>query len=280
MRRICVVARQAGSVLGVLGRELPLLPGAALHRALKQRDIRLNGLRVSSNVQVRPGDELVVFTSVPMQEVPVVYEDADCLVVNKPAGLNTDDNASSHASLISWARARAQEGTAPCLVHRLDNRTCGLVILAQNPQAQDALAEVFRHGGVDREYTALVLGRPQPSASILTAWLVKDAAAARVKIYDRERPGSRRIATEYETLAPGEVSRLRITLHTGRTHQIRAHMAFAGTPVLGDDAYGDRTANRAQCARGLKLCASALGFRDDCPLIGLRGRRFEIDAPF
>ena len=107
MRRICVIARQAGSVLGVLGRELPLLPGAALHRALKQRDIRLNGLRVSSNVQVRPGDELAVFTSVQMQEVPVVYEDADCLVVNKPAGLNTDDNASSHASLIAWARARA-----------------------------------------------------------------------------------------------------------------------------------------------------------------------------
>ncbi len=111
MRRICVIARQAGSVLGVLGRELPLLPGAALHRALKQRDIRLNGLRVSSNVQVRPGDELAVFTSVQMQEVPVVYEDADCLVVNKPAGLNTDDNASSHASLIAWARTRAQGGT-------------------------------------------------------------------------------------------------------------------------------------------------------------------------
>lgn len=280
MRRISVIARQAGSVLGVLGRELPLLPAAALHRALKQRDIRLNGARISGNVPVRQGDELVVFTSAQTQEVPVVYEDTDCLVVNKPAGLNTDDNARSHASLLAWANTRAAYGTAPCLVHRLDNQTSGLVILAKNPQAQEALVDVFRCGKVDREYTALVLGRPRPPVSVLTAWLVKDAAAARVRVYDTEQPGSRRIVTGYETVISGEVSRLHITLHTGRTHQIRAHMAFAGIPVLGDDVYGDRAENRAHRTRGLKLCASALGFHDDCLLSGLRGRRFEIDAPF
>jgi 23S rRNA pseudouridine955/2504/2580 synthase len=120
----------------------------------------------------------------------------------------------------------------------------------------------------------------KPPSAVCHAWLVKDPLHAEVRITDREIPGARPIVTGYETLESGPVSRLRIHLITGRTHQIRAHLAALGHPVLGDDLYGDRDFNRREKARTLKLCAVSLKLDTEGRLPNLDGREFSIDPPF
>lgn len=280
MRKYTFVASEPGPLRAALRRELPLLPPSAVRDALKRRDVLVNGARTSGNPALRRGDGVVVYTPAEPQEIPVLYEDNDCLVLIKPAGLNADDNHRSACSLLAWARQRAGAGETPRLVHRLDNATSGLMVLAKNAQSEAALLTAFRKRQVDKRYVCMVLGAPEPAAQVCRAWLIKDAAAARVTVYPQEVPGSREIVTEYRTLQAGAVSRLLVTLHTGRTHQIRAHLAFLGHPVLGDEVYGKREASREHHARGLKLCATQLAFKDDCAQTSLAGRRFEVDAPF
>lgn len=280
LNRYTVTVARDGPLLRALSLGLPLLAPSAIRAALKRRDVLVNGQRLSGNVQVRAGDSLVLYTTAMMREVPVLYEDAHCLVVNKPAGLNADENSRSGASLLAWARAYAGPGDNLALVHRLDNQTSGLMVLARTAEAQRALEEAFRTGQVHKQYICLVRGSPQPSASVLTAWLTKDAQAARVQVTNHKTPQGKRIVTEYATLAGGPVSRLLVTLVTGRTHQIRAQLSAIGHPVLGDEVYGDRAFNRGQGVRALKLCATRLGFDDSLGLPGLAGRHFMIEPPF
>ena len=280
MRKFCIKAKQAGSLNSMIGKELPLLPAIAVRDAMKRRDIRINGERVQSNLPLKPGDEVELFTAYPMNSIPVLFENGDCVVVNKPAGLNTDENESSSYSLIAWARERSGTGEAPALVHRLDNQTSGLVIIAKHTQAEQALLLAIQHRQMTKQYICLVKGSPVPQSAVRTAWLLKDAAAARVSISEKELAGSKKIITEYAVMDSGPVSRLKVTLHTGRTHQIRAHLAFLKHPVLGDEVYGDRGFNRAYHARSLKLCAFRLSFPMDCPVRSLCGLSFEINPPF
>lgn len=280
VNRYRVEVKEAGPLLGVLQRELPLLPRAAIRDALKRRDIKVNGMRAGENLKLKPGDQVDVYTPSNEAGVPVLYEDEDCLLVNKPAGLNTDDNFRAGASLLAWAREYARGAYEPLAVHRLDNATSGLVLLAKGARAEGVLAGLFKDRTVVKRYECLVFGCPEPRKAVKTAWLIKDAAAAKVKIFAGEKPGSRQIVTEYEVLEGGEVSRLLVILHTGRTHQIRAHLAFLGHPVLGDEVYGSREANREHRAKQLKLCATSLLFPEGCPLPGLAGKAFHITAPF
>lgn len=280
MNAFTVTAREAGTVLSAFRRELPLLPEKAVREALSRRDVLKNGTRVRENEKVTAGDTLTVYTPSQAADVPVVHEDARCLVVDKPAGVNTDENARGGFSLLGWAARRAEGRYVPLLVHRLDNQTSGLVILAKDPDSAAALEDAFRRRRVEKRYECLVRGTPRPEAGVFTAWLAKDARAARVIVSKEERPGAKEIVTGYRTMQAGEVSRLSVTLQTGRTHQIRAHLAFLGHPVLGDDLYGDRAFNRANKARWLKLCAVELAFPDGSGVEWLSGRRFAVVAPF
>ena len=166
----------------------------------------------------------------------------------------------------------------PC--HRLDNKTCGLCLFAKNPRAHAVLLEAFKHRTVEKYYICLVRGIPKPPAAVCSAFLLKDAARSIVQILDQSRPGARPITTGYETLSAGPVSRLRVHLITGRTHQIRAHLAALGHPVLGDDLYGDRSFNRLQKSRSLKLCAAELTLNTEGQLPNLDGKTFKINPPF
>ncbi|MCL1964186.1 MAG: RNA pseudouridine synthase, partial [Firmicutes bacterium] len=155
----------------------------------------------------------------------------------------------------------------------LDVMTGGLVLLAKDARALAVAEDAFARHALAKGYRALVRGCPTPKEAILTAYLRKDAERARVRVLDRAAEGTVPIETRYRVVEAGEeISRVEIGLITGRTHQIRAHMAHIGHPILGDDKYGDRAFNRDHGARRQKLWATRLVLWD--------GRAFEVEEGF
>ena len=270
---------------------LPDLPESVLRRIFASRDVKLDGVRVSRDQRLQEGQCLKVyipdtssvsFSAAPF--LPVVYEDDDVLLVNKRAGISVEPDARGGVTLTNlcqeYVRRTNPDAFPPAACHRLDNKTCGLCLFAKNQQALDILQDVFRSRKLEKYYVCLVRGIMKPPEAVCHAWLVKDALHARVRITDHQEPGAKPVSTGYETLESGPVSRLRVHLITGRTHQIRAHLAALGHPLLGDDLYGDRDFNRREKARSLKLCAVSLTIDTDGRLPALDGKTFTIDPPF
>ena len=278
----------------LIRRLLPHLKESALRALFSSRDVRLDGARIDASARVSPGQTLLLFLpdQLPAEALDVVYEDGDVLLVNKRPGLSVQTGDLPPAGeegpaltlealcLRHVREAGAEPAFPPRPCHRLDIKTSGLCLFAKNAEALAILEEVFRERTVEKRYECLVRGQPKPPAARCRAWLLKDAARARVQILDHPAPGARPIATEYETLEAGPVSRLRVRLLTGRTHQIRAHLSALGHPLLGDDVYGDRDWNRRMKARGLKLCAVSLRLDTGGGLPQLDGRTFSILPPF
>ena len=270
-----------------LRRVLPDVPESVFRKLFAARDVKLDGIRVSKDTLLHAGQELCAFlpSGQPAgSALRVVYEDRDVLLVNKPAGVSVERDEPASISLTGlcrlYVRGKDPESFPPVPCHRLDNKTSGLCLFAKNEAAEAILLDAFRNRTVDKYYVCLVRGIPKPPAAVCSAYLLKDAAKGRVCILDREAPGARPVVTGYETLESGPVSRLRVHLVTGRTHQIRAHLASLGHPVLGDDLYGDRDFNRLHKSRSLKLCAVSLALHTGGRLPALDGKTFEIDPPF
>lgn len=260
--------------------ELPLLPESALNDAFKRRDVKLNGIRIGPRELLKAGDEICLFTDKSETEIPVLYEDEAFLIVNKPAGVNSDPNSRSGFSLLSWAENRSHHAYQPELCHRLDNQTSGILLIAKNENAAETAREAFKTHSMVKRYECLVAGCPPKPQAVREAYLKKDALRAQVSIRQSPCEDYKMIKTEYRVLEAGEISRLEVTLHTGRTHQIRAHLAFLGFPVLGDDLYGKRELNKAMKAHQLKLCATELVFSETWSYPQPLTKRFRIKAPF
>jgi len=285
MYRYTIAAQDAHDgmkLMQFLRRSYPLAPEWAILKSLKAHDIKVNGVRAQDNRELLTGDLVEWFTLWTAAEIPIIYEDGNLLIVSKPAGLNTDEHKDGDFSLLSWAIERVHgEQYQPRLVHRLDNQTSGLLILAKNDQAQEALIDALRQRDIIKRYVCLVAGCPKQGQAVLQDYMIKDAVGAKVQIYSKPVAGSKEIITEYRTIKAGEdFSRLEVTLHTGRTHQIRAHLAYIGHPVLGDDKYGDYAVNKRLRARRLMLAATELSFRAGGYLAYLEGRQFTQEAPF
>ena len=235
-----------------------------LRTLLKNRDVRVNGVRVSSDVPLRRGDEVAYYLSAAQAArtgFAVLFEDDNVIVADKESGVNSEAVFS----------ALSERGEAH-FIHRLDRNTAGLLIFAKNAQAAEELLAAFRTRRVTKEYLALVVGTPSPKHAVLTAYLKKDAVRATVRISGR--PVGEKIVTEYEVLAPGDMALLKVTLHTGKTHQIRAHLAHIGHPIVGDEKYGDHAFNRAHHATRQRLIAKSLTLHTEGELAYLAGRTF------
>ena len=288
-----IVPPDAGGqrVADFLRTSLPDLPESVLRRIFASRDVKLDGVRISRDQRIREGQQLKIYipdssagSTAAAPALSVVYEDDDVLLVNKRAGISVEPDARGGVTLtdlcLEYVRRNNPEAYPPAACHRLDNKTCGLCLFAKNQQALDILQDVFRSRKLEKYYICLVRGIMKPPEAVCHAWLVKDALHARVRITDHQEPGAKPVTTGYETLESGPVSRLRVHLITGRTHQIRAHLAALGHPLLGDDLYGDREFNRREKARSLKLCAVSLTIDTEGRLPALDGRTFTIDPPF
>ena len=270
---------------------LPGLPESVIRKVFASRDIRLDNIRSGADTPVHAGQKVTVYlpdSSFAERELrpplEIVYEDESVLLVNKQAGISVEKDShggTTLTDLCSQHVAGQNPGSAaPSACHRLDNKTCGLCLFAKTPEALDILQDAFRRRTVEKYYICLVRGIMKPPSAVCSAYLLKDSLHARVRISDHELPGYHPILTGYETLSSGPVSRLRVHLITGRTHQIRAHLAALGHPVLGDDLYGDRDFNRQQKTRSLKLCAVSLKLDTEGRLPALDGREFTINPPF
>jgi 23S rRNA pseudouridine1911/1915/1917 synthase len=208
--------------------------------------------------RAEPGDEGAA------PELEVVYEDDQLLVVNKPAGLVTHPAPGHRGPTVAGALAgRAAGGPDPeraGIVHRLDRDTSGLMIVAKTPEAHAALQAELRARQVRREYLALVTGHPDAESGTIDAPIGRDRTRRTVVSTRSDRP--RPAVTHFEVIERlPRTTLLRVRLETGRTHQIRAHLAAIGHPVCGDPAYGGRPCGRRLGLGRQFLHAESLMFR-------------------
>lgn len=278
---------QGGKLYAYARRMLPEVPEFILREAFQKRDVKVDGQRVNLNAAVVPGAQVQIYareTQAKAVQIPVLYEDEYVLAAVKPAGVSCEADAKGGRTLPQLLHAQMLEANPtarePLLCHRLDNPTEGVILLAKTEEAQAMLQDAFRERRIHKEYTCVVMGTPKPEHGVLSHWLIKDARHAEVRIVPVEKAGAKRVITEYTVLEKGECARLRIQLHTGRTHQIRAHLAYIGHPLLGDDQYGDRVFNRAHKARKLMLCSTSLRFELEGKLAYLNERTFTCKPSF
>ena len=263
-----------------LRRAFPLLPEHVLRDALNARDVKMDSVRAGEDTPVQPGASVRVYTPF-SASLPVVYEDEHVLLINKPAGLSSDEDEWGGMTVLSEAN-RERPDRQLRLCHRLDNQTCGLIILAADDEIESCLLTAFEERKLDKRYQCLVRGTMRPDAGEAQAFLVRDSRLGRVRVVSHPTPEGRTIRTAWDTIRhENGCTRLSVELLTGRAHPIRAHMAYLAHPVLGDDVYGDRAFNRRlHCEGKLRLCSWQLTLRAGGALSYLDGRMFSAPVPF
>ena len=274
MERLVVAPEEEGERLDrFVARRLPQLSRSAVQRLIDAGQVAVNHAPAKASYRVQADDLVELALPEPVtpqpaaQPVPlqVVYEDGSLAVINKPAGLVVHP-AHGHVGGTLWNGLMARypelaswppEEGWPGLVHRLDRDTSGLLVVARTPQARDALRAQFKASQVRKVYLALVIGRPAHPKARIEAPIARDPR-------DRKRmavvEGGRRAITDYKVLEYlGDYTLLEVRPLTGRTHQIRVHLAAIGHPVAGDRVYGPERQRLA--LRRLFLHAAELTFR-------------------
>lgn len=242
---------------------------SALQKSLRDKDVKVNGVRVKSDVTLNIGDKVeVYFKQMATQKYAVIFRDENVLVVNKKKGFTSES-----------VYDEISQNERCFFIHRLDRNTDGVMIFALNPSAENALLEGFKHRDFIKKYQATVYGKMAKKSAVLTAYLKKDADSATVQIFDNEVSGSVQIRTGYEVVEENEnTSVLSVTLFTGKTHQIRAHLAHVGHFVVGDGKYGDNRFNKQTGAKQQLLTAKSLTlkFNQNSALYYLNDKTFSV----
>ncbi len=286
-----------------LTKSLPALSQSLLYKYLRLKRIKVNGKRAEPSYRLTEGDRLALYlndeffekepASPTVKQFPIpeiVYEDQNILLINKPAGLvvHEDDRGSEDtliARILSYLTQKGEYDPSkersfiPALCNRIDRNTSGIVLAAKNAEALRILNQKVRDREIDKRYLCAAAGHLPPQGE-LKAFMRKDERRNEVKVYDHPVPDGKTMLTNYRVIRAGkEASLLEVELITGRTHQIRAHLAHIGHPLIGDGKYGDRRLNEKFHCKTQLLCAYKLTFRfetDAGELSYLNGKSFEV----
>ncbi len=307
MKKVTVGKNDAGQRADkFLTKTFPLLPVSMMYKYLRQKDIKLNGKRCEISTRLQEGDELTLYVKDEFleqvaptyefmtagKELDIVYEDEHLLLLNKKAGLLVHPDEKEYRDTLIFRVQRylykkgeyhpdEERSFAPALVNRIDRNTCGIVIAAKTAAALRILNEKLRTREIEKYYLCLVHGTMDKEEDVLRGYLEKNESQNRVYISDRQNRGARTIVTGYRVLESRDgLSLLEIDLLTGRTHQIRAHLASVGHPLLGDGKYGSNALNKGTGFTKQALCSYRLKFAFTSPadeLDYLNGREFTLE---
>ena len=236
---------------------------ADVNKMMKNKDVKINSKPTKENVMVFVGDLVTVFYPDNMfsKKYEMVYDDDDCCVVYKYSGIETAGDKGLEAVIGNVIA-----------VHRLDRNTEGLVVFAKNEIVEKRLLSAFKNHEVQKKYMAEVVGEFVCEKMIFKAFLKKDADNSLVEIFKNKVSGASEILTEVRTIKAGKQSSLlEVGLITGKTHQIRAHLAFLGHPILGDGKYGKNEINKKFGFKRQKLACFKLKFG----FLGIKGLDFK-----
>ena len=245
----------------------PNLNKNTLFKALRKKDIRINNVKVSSDTTIYLGDEISIYIVDELLlgenkfDIEIVFEDENILVANKPEGLSVTEDTSISSTLTSILKSKYGNNINPC--HRIDRNTKGLVLFAKNDETLNILLEKFKNHEIEKHYIAKTYGIPKKEHDILEAYLFKDSKKSLVYISDVPKKDYQKIITEYEVIKKDlkkNIAYLDVNLHTGKTHQIRAHLSYIGYPIIGDGKYGINEINKALGYKTQELYSFSLKF--------------------
>lgn len=270
MKLITVHKQEEGQrLVKLLGAYLKEAPNSFFYKMLRKKNITLNGKKADGTEKLKCGDEIRLFLSdetyekfagkvqpkekFPMAKLNIVYEDSNVILINKPAGMLSQKSVPSDVSLNEYllgyleksGQWKQEESKAfrPSVCNRLDRNTSGMVICGKSMAGLQQMAALLKDRSLHKYYLCLVKGVMTESQH-LEGYLLKDENSNQVKIFQKETEGAAHIITEYEPLyTEGETTLLKVTLVTGKSHQIRAHLSSIGHPIIGDPKYGDRKVN-------------------------------------
>ncbi len=287
----------------------PELQKSVMYKAIRTKNIKLNGRRCEISTRLKAGDELKIFindellgnqktekkqvfrSSAVLKKEDIIYEDENIIVLNKKPGVIIHSDSKNDGDTLADRLKNylvkhgeydpaSENSFAPALCNRLDRNTAGIVIGAKNAAALREINKKIRENNVVKKYLCLLSSLPEKHKATITAWHRKDSATNIVTVKNEEFEGSKEIITRYRVVDPsfGGYVLAEVELVTGRTHQIRAHMAFIGCPLVGDTKYGRREVNERSGFEYQALCAYRLMFRkteEENVLSYLEGREFE-----
>lgn len=308
MRNYVIGKNDAGQRLDkFITKTVPSLPKALMYKYLRLKRIKLNGKKADIATRLNEGDSVDMYINdeffVEKEEkysflgagknLDIIYEDENIMLLDKKAGLLSHPDEGEYVDTLIGRVQRylCEKGEydpkneasfTPALANRIDRNTGGIVMAAKNAEALRILNEKIKFREIKKLYLCIIIGCPPKKSDTLRGYMIKDEKKNKVTVLPSPAPGAREMKTKYTVLASKDgISLAEIDLLTGRTHQIRAHMASIGYPLLGDGKYGTNAQNKKyggykkQCLYSYK---TVFDFETDAGILNyLKGKSFEAD---